>query len=103
MCLVTGLAASSEANTGGKRADCSRRGNYECGDTKISRCAQCVCGDNTFSYEDYVTVQLPQFVVLSSTTVQIKLCSISSYTCSMITMYLDKYISPSSTTEPFTV
>ena len=50
---MTGLAASSEANTGDKRTECNTEDTYECGNIEISACAQCVCGDNTFSEEDY--------------------------------------------------
>ena len=50
---MTGLSASSEANIGDKRAECYTEQKYRCGNIEISRCAQCVCGDNTFSDEDY--------------------------------------------------
>ena len=50
MCLVTSLAASSEANTGDIRAECQSKWTYYCGNIYISVCALCVCGDNTFSY-----------------------------------------------------
>ena len=55
MCLVTSPAASREANTGNTRAECYTEDTYECGDIRISACAQCVCGHNTFSYKDYKT------------------------------------------------
>ena len=56
VCLLTSLAASSEANTGDNRAECKSAlldNHYMSGTERISGCVQCVCGDNTFSYEDY--------------------------------------------------
>ena len=60
--MVTGLAASTESTTYrddiGGGAKCNGKFYYNCGNIEIDKCTWygetvCVCGDNTFSFEDW--------------------------------------------------